>query len=51
MSFSVFNCACVSAYAAQHMFRQLIRKIDKVVDKGMPFDKDFANENDLSSVS
>ena len=33
------------------MFRQLMKKIDKVVDKCMPFDKDFTNEGYLSAVS
>ena len=49
--FSVFNCVCVSEDVAQRMFRQLMSKIDKVVDKDVSFDKDFHNENDLSTVS
>ena len=48
---SVFNYACVSADSAQCMFRQIMNKTDKVVDKDMSSDKDFANENDISAVS
>ena len=53
VSISVFNHARVSAYAAWCVFRQLICKMsdssDK--DKAEPFDKDFADEEDLFAVS
>ena len=50
MLFRMFNSTCVSADMSQHNFRQLMSNIDEVEENDIPFDRVFANENDLSDV-
>ena len=51
--FSVFNHACDSADGAQHMFGELLRKMDNVSegDKNVAFDEQFADVENISVIN